>query len=277
MLNYEMKDIYRLSHNSAFTLMVNMNFITLDFKSFEKSIVDALDAVDASKQIKKQSAILIKPNLTTDLPHPITTSPECCEVIIKYIRKYSNAEIIIAEGCGEMNYETDQVFQNLGYTQIAKKYNIRLIDLNYGKARVLENPDCPVFPKMYLPEIAFNYYIISVPVLKAHSLAVITGTLKNMMGFAQPEYYSGVNGVWKKALFHGQMQQSIIDLNRYLIPNLSIMDCSIGMAEFHLGGAYCNPPVNKIIVGYNPWEVDREATKLLGFNWKKIKHITAGF
>ncbi len=73
------------------------------------------------------------------------------------------------------------------------------------------------------------------------------------------------------------MQESVIDLNRYLAPNLSVMDCSIGMAEFHLGGPQCDPPIKKIIAGYNPWKVDREAAGLLGLDWKNIGHIAAGF
>jgi len=73
------------------------------------------------------------------------------------------------------------------------------------------------------------------------------------------------------------MQQSIINLNKHLVPNLSIMDCSIGMADFHLGEPQCDPPVKKIIAVYNPWEVDLEATKLLGLNWKDIEHIAGGF
>ena len=254
-----------------------MDFVNIDFESYEKSVIDALDKIAAYKKIAGQSAILIKPNLTTASPHPITTSSECCKVIIEYIREYSKAKIVIGEGCGDANYETDEIFNNLGYTVIAEKYGVSLLDLNYGPVKILKNSNCPVFPKMYLPEIAFNHYIISVPVLKAHSLAGITGTLKNMMGFAQPEYYSGLYGIWKKAVFHKKMQQSIIDLNKYLVPNLSIMDCSIGMADFHLGGPQCDPPVNKIIAGYNPWEVDREAAGLLGLNWKNIEHITAGF
>jgi uncharacterized protein (DUF362 family) len=160
---------------------------------------------------------------------------------------------------------------------MAEKQGVPLVDLNYGPVKKLENPACPIFPEMYLPEIAFNHYIISVPVLKAHSLAGITGSLKNMMGFAPPKYYSGRYGIWKKAVFHGKMHESVIDLNRYLVPNLSIMDCSIGMAEFHLGGPQCDPPIKKIIAGYNPWEVDREAAGLLGLDWRNIRHIAAGF
>ncbi len=254
-----------------------MDLVNIDFESFEKSVKDALDAITAHKQIAEQSAILIKPNLTTASPHPITTSPECCEVIIEYIRKYSKAKIVIAEGCGDANYETDEVFKHLGYTAMAEKQGVPLVDLNYGPVKMLKNPDCPVFPEMYLPEIALSHYIISVPVLKAHSLAGMTGSLKNMMGFAQPKYYSGRYGFWKKAVFHGKMQESVIDLNTYLAPNLSVMDCSIGLAEFHLGGAQCDPPVKRIIAGYNPWKVDCEATGLLGLNWNNIGHIAAGF
>jgi uncharacterized protein (DUF362 family) len=129
---------------------------------------------------------------------------------------------------------------------------------------------------MHLPKIAFTHFIISVPVLKAHSLAVFTGSLKNMMGFAPPKYYSGRYGSWKKAWFHGNMQQSLIDLNRHIAPALTIMDASIGMAEFHLGGPCCSPPAGKIIAGYNPWQVDRDAAALLGLDWRNIAHIRAG-
>jgi len=253
-----------------------MDLASIYFESFEKSINNALDAIGAHTRLAEQSAVLIKPNITNSSPHPVTTSPECCKVIIDYIRRHSKAKIIIAEGCGDAKHETDDLFKILGYTNMAEELNVPLVDLNYGPVKKLVNPACPIFPKMYLPEIAFNHYIISVPVLKAHSLAGLTGSLKNMMGFAQPEHYSGHSGIWKKALFHEKMQESIIDLNRYLAPDLSIMDCSIGLAEFHLGGPQCNPHVKKIIAGYNPWQVDREAAKLLGLDWKKIKHIAAG-
>ena len=45
------------------------------------------------------------------------------------------------------------------------------------------------------------------------------------------------------------------------------------MAEYHLGGAKCSPPVNKIVVGFDAKEVDRKAAELLGFDWRDIKHL----
>jgi len=255
-----------------------MDIATVDFESYEKSVPEALDAISAKERIREQRAILIKPNLVNDSPFPITTSAGACGVIIDYIRMHSRAEIVIAEGCGSATLETPEVMRRLGYAEMAESKGVPLVDLNHGPVRKLSNPECSVFPEMYLPEIAFSHYIISVPVLKKHSLAIMTGTLKNMMGFAQPKYYhSERHGRWKKSVFHGQMQKSVIDLNRYLVPDLSLLDASVGMAEYHLGGPHCQPPVNKIIAGYNPWEVDREAAGLLGLDWRDIEHIAIGF
>lgn len=252
-----------------------MEKISVPFRSFERSIAEALDALNAHERIAGQSQVLIKPNLINDSPHPITTSPACCEAIINYVRNCSNAEITIAEGCGDSRLETPEVFRRLGYDALADATGVHLVDLNAAPLITMENPDCPVFPEMRLPEMILTHYIISVPVLKAHSLAVITGNLKNMMGFAPPRHYGGGPGTWKKAVFHGSMQQSIMDLNQYVSPDLSVLDGSIGMAEYHLGGPHCNPPVKKILAGYNAWEVDREAAGLLGLDWREIPHIAA--
>ncbi len=82
-----------------------MGPVTVNFTSYKKTINSALDAINAHEQLSSQTAILIKPNLINSSPHPITTSPECCEAVIEYIQKYSEAEIVIAEGCGEVNIE----------------------------------------------------------------------------------------------------------------------------------------------------------------------------
>ena len=250
-----------------------MNLVTIDFSSYPESVTKALDAIGARERLAKQSAILIKPNLINASPHPVTTPVDCCEAVVEYLLTYSKANIVIAEGCGDSSLETDDIFDMLGYRNLSKRYGISLVDLNKSPLTKLENKNCSVFPEIYLPEIAFTHFIISLPVLKAHSLAVITGTLKNMMGFAPPRYYSGKFGRWKKAVFHGDMQQSIIDLNMYRSPDLSLMDATAGLAEYHLGGRHCSPPVGKIIAGFNPIEVDRIAATLLGFNWEEIPHL----
>ncbi len=245
----------------------------VDFKSYAESTFEALDAVGAADFLARQRKILIKPNLINASPPPVTTPVALCEAIVRYIRECSPAEIVIGEGCGDPSLETDAVFSSLGYAALAKQYDLTLVDLNAGPLARRMNPGGTVFTEMHLPEIVFSHCLVSAPVLKAHSLADITGTLKNMIGIAPPSHYGGRGGTWKKAAFHRRMQASIVDLNRCRIPDLSVMDARIGLADYHLGGPCCDPPAGKILAGFDPYAVDREAARLLGMDWRRIPHL----
>ena len=250
-----------------------MEIAEVEYSSYRTSVKNALDNIKARKSLAGQAKVLIKPNLVNATPHPVTTPVECCMAIIDYVRTCSNADIVVAEGCGDNSRETSEVFELLGYNSLVKEYGIQLVDLNESALTTRKNHLCRIFPEIYFPEIAFTHYIISVPVLKAHSLSTITGTLKNMIGFAPPKYYSGAYGVWKKSVFHKDIHQAIKELNSYRTPDLTLMDASTGLKEYHLGGRCCNPPANKIIAGYNPVTVDRKAATLLGVDWKTIPHL----
>jgi len=252
---------------------MNQNIVIESLTTYSESIQNALDTLNIEGVINNQKAIMIKPNLVNASPYPVTTPPECCEAIISYIRMFSDIPIVIAEGTGDASLETQDVFQSLGYQHLSQKMNVPLLDLNHAPLKRLINKNCSVFKEMYLPECVFDHYLISVPVLKAHSLSEITGTLKNMMGIAPPKYYSGKYGVWKKAVFHNKMHESIVDLNLYRTPDLTVMDAGIGLPEFHLGGRECQPPIKKILAGFDPLLIDRTAAGLLNMDWQSIKHL----
>ena len=250
-----------------------MALAEIEFTSYEESVHKALQEIKLEVKLRRRKKILVKPNLIGPMPPPITTPVECVEAVIHTIRECSNANIVIAEGCGAIDYETDEVFDQLGYRELAKRLKIKLIDLNKEPTVVLRDPSCRVFPEFYMPAIAMDSLIINVPVLKAHTLAGITGAMKNMMGFAPPEHYQQ-EGFWKKAVFHEQMHESIIELNRYRKPDITVMDATIGMPEAHLDGPECDPPVNKILAGDDPLELDRAAARLLDIDWREVPHLT---
>ena len=93
-----------------------------------------------------------------------------------------------------------------------------------------------------------------------------------MMGFAPPKYYQK-NGFWKKSFFHDNIHRALIEINHYRSADMIVLDASVGLAEFHLGGKECNPRVNKIVAGTDPVEVDKIGAKLLDIDWKIIPHI----
>ncbi len=251
----------------------------VDFIDYRTSVFEALETIDAGRVLSEQDAVLIKPNLVSNQSFPVTTSPACCGVIIDYVRSFSRAEIVIAEGTGNPGCNTMEVFHQLGFTRLASDKNVGLVDLNDCDIPLvrLENKECRRFPEFYMPEIAMSHFIVSVPVLKAHSLSVFTGTMKNMVGFAPPEHYAGSGGIWNKAEFHIDIHQAIMDINDYRHADLTVLDASVGLATYHLGGPECNPPAGKLVAGFDPVAVDRAAAGMLGLDWRTIGHLAADF
>ncbi len=253
--------------------MKNMEPVTIDFTTCGESVPEALEKIGAAAVLQKQKQVLIKPNLVTDAPHPITTGTDLCRAVIEYVRSVSAAEIIVAEGTGDAGLTTGEVYARLGYDELARECQLELIDLNQAPLRRLENKSCRFFPEIYLPEIIFSHFIISLPVLKVHSLSGITGTMKNMIGVVPPDHYGGRSGLWKKARLHEKIHEAVLELNRYRCSDLTVLDARIGLADYHLGGRRCHPPVGKILAGFDPVLLDRAAAKLLGLDWRTIAHL----
>lgn len=242
------------------------------FTDEKQSLRAALQAIGAPGVLASQKRILIKPNLINDSPPPVTVPVSAVEALITLIREWSGAEILIGEGVGSATLETPEVFQTLGYETMARHLDITLIDLNSSPLSSFRRKEFHVFPEIRLPQILFESFVISFAALKAHSLAAVTLSMKNMIGCAPPSHYQA-GGHWKKSAFHGSMHRAIFELNCYRAPDLSLIDGRTGLAEYHLGGAECDPPVRKWVAGLDPVAVDAAGARLLGVDWKTVDHI----
>ncbi len=231
-----------------------------------------LDSAGLIREIDDNRTILIKPNLVESLQPPITTPVMLVAELVRYLKDNCKAKILIGEGTGAFEYDTWKPFQDLGYVDMAKRFGVELIDLNESELIKLTNPRCRRWPKMYIPKVVMDSFLISVPVLKAHSLAGVTLTMKNMMGCVPPSHYRQGNS-WKKSAFHYRVQEAVADLNRYRTPDFTVLDASVGMAEAHLWGALCDPPVNRIAACSDPVAIDIHGCQLLDVDWQTIGHV----
>ena len=247
---------------------------TSRFLSWEETLPPLLDRGGLVAQIPAEQPILLKPNLVEELQPPITTPVALVRALVDYLQARVENPILIGEGCGALDYDTDRVFQVLGYTKLAKEKGVSLVDLNKEQSRRSSLKHCWRWPEIFLPELCFSCFLISVPVLKVHTLAGVTLTMKNMMGLAPPSQYQQ-GGAWKKSAFHTDVQEAIADLNRYRRPDYTVLDATVGMAEAHLWGRTCDPPVNRLVVGGDPVAVDSYGTALLGKEWQDVGHIAA--
>jgi len=245
---------------------------TVPFTSYAQSVAEALEASGALEVLSRQQCILIKPNLVNATPPPVTLPVGAVEALVLAIRRCSAAEVVIGEGTGDAGRNTAEVFRVHGYERLSQDLRVPLLDLNEAPLVRLERPECRLFPEFWLPTVVLESFVISFAVLKAHSLAEVTLSLKNMMGCAPPRYYQEGRG-WKKSAFHRRMHRSVFELNRYRKPDLALVDASVGLAEQHLGGPTCDPPVKKFLAGFDPVAVDAVGAALLGVRWQDVGYL----
>lgn len=219
------------------------------------------------------SSLLLKPNLVEAVLPPVTTPVGLVESLVVWLRRAKpELKIFIGEGTGSINYDTTHCFRTLGYTEMAARQKVELIDLNRLPATPRKKPECRRWPEIYLPELLDHVFLFSVPVLKAHSLAGVTLSMKNMMGCAPPAHYQAGNS-WRKSAFHSRIQEAIFDLNRYRPPDFTLLDATVGMSQAHLWGPHCQPPPGLLAASADPVAIDSYGCSLLGRSWREVGHI----
>jgi len=247
----------------------------IDFISFAKSVPEILEKSGLKKLLEKQKKIILKPNLTTNLPPPCTTPVQMVEEVIKFCQKNSPAEIIVAEGSG--GCDTKTAFGDLGYNTLAEKYQIKLIDLNREERIQLENPQAKVLKKVKLPKIIFDSFFINLPVLKQHDEGILTCATKNLFGLYLNQSLIGhfLPHWWNKSELHFKygVQPSIYDLNLYRPANFVLVDASVGQKGNEIHGQPCQPPLKKLFAGFDNLQVDRFCAPFLDLDPDSIPYL----
>lgn len=238
------------------------------FVDYKTSIAKALDLIGAGEKLPQDGLIIIKPNLTLASPPPVTTDVCAAEAVYQYCKAHTKANIVIGEGCGLGT--TSDVYAKLGYTKLAKKYGIELLDFNDADTITLENKNAFQLKRFHMPKIVQDAYIISLPVLKDHSFTETTIAMKNMFGIAPGQFYH--NG-WNKSKLHSpSTDKSVVDICMYKKPDLSIVDASIALTGMHLSGRPKN--IGLILASFDPVAIDTIGSKLLGHDPNALPFLT---
>ncbi len=181
---------------------------------------------------------------------------------------YIGATLLVVEGSGEG--DTHQNYRELGYRKVPAD---ELIDLDLEETGEYEDPEAERFPRIQLPRLIMDGFLISIPVLKDHSCCGVTLSIKNMVGVLPASRYSGYMSYKKSEVHNGDLDQAIADICRYRSPDLALIDGRIGMKGSHLAGTPCTPPKRVLIGGRNPWTADAAGARALGWNPEEIGHL----
>ncbi len=222
--------------------------------------VKALRMIDTDEAFSEEKPVLIKPNYI-DASHPstgITTDSRVIEGVVKFLKNRGVKDVLIGEGSGFA--DTFEAFRVAGVDEVAKRWNVGLVDLNKNEFVEVSPPSPLALKKVRIAKTALESTIISVPKLKLHRMTEITLSLKNMMGVVTP-----------KGSMHTHLNKNIIDLVSIVKPSIAVVDGIIA-SEGHETSR--NPvEMNLVIAGTDPVAVDAVGAAVMGVQPESVKHL----
>lgn len=246
-------------------------------EDLEESLREAINFIGGiDYYIPPRSKILIKPNIVRNQEPPDTTDPAIVEALINIIKRKNPSVIWIADGSGEGN--TLENFKSLGYLPVAERTGAILVDLNYGEmVNVSVQGGGVIFNSFLFNRIVMEADVfISLACMKTHNQAVVTLTMKNLIGIAPGSIY-GYPPSPTKWILHEKAEEKgdqymagvIVDLCRARKIDLAIID---GRTAMEGQGPHEGDPVklDLLIVGADPVATDIVASAIMGFDPEKV-------
>lgn len=231
---------------------------------YTSRLIDTVfDMVEAEKLISSVDRVLIKPNCVVAKPSStgLTTDSRVIEGIIESVKSLGIRELIVAEGGAGRT--TEKAFDVTGMREVARRQKVRLVDLNQ-ETRIKVKIQQPL--ELHQVEIAESVHkstcIINVPTLKVHHLALVTLSMKNLMGTILP-----------KNIMHENIDEKIVDLASIFKDKvkLNIVDGLIGAETDEIRGTPVE--MNLIIAGSDMVAVDTVSAAIMGIEPHKVKYL----
>ncbi len=260
------------------------------------AVSEAIDLLGGMAAITKdKERVLIKPNLVnTEVSD--TTSPEVIEALVRLMIE-AGKDVSVGEGaaasrrnirylvkglvCRTKHTEVlegiqDDVFDGLGFRELAEKMKIRLVNLHVGDMIRYTIPENYVFQDLYLHAALYEADLVcSVPMMKTHGLAGVTLGMKNFIGAYPGQVYgtvrSRVHQVASRVEPSGTAS-AIVDIVKAAKVGLTVIDASTAMEgqgpSTGMGGKLVE--MGLIVAGTNALATDMVGAHLMGFRPDEI-------
>ncbi len=231
----------------------------------EPALRRLVKAIEPFSALAPGARVVIKPNMVVSRRQWLgaNTRPETVEALIVLLREHGVHDITVADGSG-MGESATRAFKICGYTEIAHRHGVRLLDIERDRFVQRATRAAGPFSELSISKtVAECDYLINVPVIKAHSQTRVTCSLKNLKGVMPRRLKSGFHGV--------ELERAIAQLADLVVPDLVIADGTYGDLTSELGGRPVN--IGVVAAGYDPLAVDCFAAATLGFVPQQISHI----
>jgi uncharacterized protein (DUF362 family) len=238
-----------------------VSFVKINQEQLGQAILDSLDLIHFSLPHNLEN-VVIKPNVCYywDYSTGQTTDPKFIGALADVIRSKTsrNVRISIVESDASA-MKCKYVFRMLGYEQLAKDHNVRLVNLSedfFEPVRVKvgkQSFKLPVAKTIMEADLKIN-----VPKIKyMRDPLKLTCALKNIFGCIPFQ---------RKSRYHLQLAETIVAANKVMRFDVCVVDGNIvsGIQPCRLG---------LVMASKDPVATDAAAAKIAGLNPRRIKYL----
>ncbi|NWF56302.1 MAG: DUF362 domain-containing protein [Syntrophaceae bacterium] len=211
--------------------------------------------------------VLIKPNILGPYPPEkgITTHPSLIRSLVKALRR-RGATCWVGDNPGMSGYTANERCARVsGILEAADGAYV-----NFARETVQVSVDSRFVDKLVVSRAILEAdLVINVPKFKTHVQTRITGAVKNMFGI--------LAGAEKARVHHGvprprQFSESLVDIYRVRVPDLTLTDGVVGMEGNGPSGKDLRP-VGKVLASRNGVFLDGLMASMMGMAPQSVDHL----
>jgi uncharacterized protein (DUF362 family) len=215
--------------------------------------------------------VLLKPNMVEyHADSPINTHPHVVAAAASALLSAGAARVVVGEGPGHRR-DIEYLLDSTGTGDVIDDLRLQFVDLNSDDVRQVPlRSNYTRLGSVWLPVSLLDAdFVVSLPKLKTHHYAGMTGSMKNFFGVVPGAVYG-----WPKNVLHfHRIEYSIVDLVATVTPSLTILDGIIGMEGDGpiMGRAR---PVGFIAMGTDLAAVDATCARIIGLDPDKMLYLS---
>ncbi len=243
--------------------------ITRTFDGIEAAAHRVIEQVGGMESVMQGAKFaILKPNFVAgrNAESGSTTSFALLKAVAEEVRA-CGAEPVLCETPGT-EFDRDATYIILGVEKFCAENGIRIlrVDPEGGEADWMElRPEgAKKLRRYHIPRILKEARLINLPVLKTHVVSTMTLSMKNSMGILpRPD---------RRSMHTFGIDQSIVDMNLGVKPDLNIVDGSVGQdGEGPLYGDKADLQV--LVAGRDALAVDLACCQIVGVKPRDIPHL----
>lgn len=226
--------------------------------------------------VKDGDVVVVKPNAKNPSPpgYGIITDPCVVEACVSLAVKQGAKKVKIADGAAYPTgaYDTVAAFQASGMAEVARRWDVDLVDLNSYDSLDVDVRDGYVLDWVRVGRSVMEAdVVINVPVLKTHRSTLLSACLKNVgVGCATREE--------KKRLHRLGIDEGLVDVYSIVRPRFNVVD---GIVALEGDGPNLPPgkskPLGLLVAGCDGLAVDSVCAKIMGIDPVKVKHLRLAY